>query len=133
MQSRRVSAPVLFVIHAEENRAAHEEVEAERRRLTRQMLTASLGKHAAHLPDWLARADPAAVRQTLLGMVHQILADRHGKRLVAQVELFFDKKRETGYNPTVPIFHEPVGAPINRHSRKIEYTIQKQGNPQPVK
>lgn len=83
-------------------------------------------------PD-LHSDDPAAVRQTLLGIVHQILADRHGKRLVAQVELYFDKKKETGGNPTVPISHTPVGAPIYRHSLKIEYDIQRQGNPLPIK
>lgn len=60
-------------IHAEENRAAHEEVEAERRRLTRQMLTASLGKHAAHLPDWLARADPAEVNRILHLLLEKIV------------------------------------------------------------
>lgn len=60
-------------IRAEENRAAHEEVEAERRRLTRQMLTASLGKHAAHLPDWLARADPAEVNRILHLLLEKIV------------------------------------------------------------
>lgn len=65
-------------IHAEENRAAHEEVEAERRRLTRQMLTASLGKHAARLPDWLARADPGEVNRILHLLLEKIVvyADR---------------------------------------------------------
>lgn len=60
-------------IHAEENRAAHEEVEAERRRLTRQMLTASLGKHAARLPDWLARADPGEVNRILHLLLEKIV------------------------------------------------------------
>lgn len=88
---------------------------------------------AARILADLKNDDPAAVRQTLLGIVHQILADRHGKRLVAQVELYFDKKKETGGNPTVPISHTPVGAPIYRHSLKIEYDIQRQGNPLPIK
>lgn len=55
--------------------------------------------------------DPAHVRQTLLGIVHQVLVDRHGKHLTAQVELYFDKKKDLNYNTkTVPTIHTPVGA-----------------------
>ena len=41
----------------------------------------------------LHSTDPATVRQTLLGMVHTILTDRHGKHLTAQVVMYFDKKK----------------------------------------
>lgn len=78
--------------------------------------------------------DPVHVRQSLLSMVYQVLADRHGKKLVMKVDLYFDKKKELTYNrSTVLTLHPSVGAPIYRHSLKIEYLIQNQGNPLPVK
>jgi hypothetical protein len=75
--------------------------------------------------------DPATIRQTLLGFVHQVLVDRHGKHLIATVELYFDKKKDN--QKTVSTNHPSVGAPIYRHSLLIEYQIQKQGHPKPVK
>lgn len=75
--------------------------------------------------------DPAATRQTLLSLLHQITADRHGKHLAAMIEMYFDKKKDDTI--TAPINHTPVGAPLYRHSLEISYTIQNQGNPQPVK
>lgn len=77
--------------------------------------------------------DPVHVRQSLLSMVYQVLADRHGKHLVMKVDLYFDKKKELTYNTTVRTIHPPVGAPLYRHSLKVEYLIQNQGNPLPVK
>lgn len=78
--------------------------------------------------------DPVHVRQTLLSLVYQVLADRHGRQLVMKVDLYFDKKKELTYSsPTVLTLHAPVGAPLYRHSLNIEYLIQNQGNPQPVK
>lgn len=77
----------------------------------------------------LQSQDPTHIRQTLHGMLHEVLVDRHGKKLVAQVTMYFDKKKDE----TVSMVQGPVGAPLYRHSRKIEYIIQNQGNPMPVK
>jgi hypothetical protein len=70
--------------------------------------------------------DTQTARQTLITLIHQIPTDRHGNHLVAQVQMYFDKA-------TVSSYHAPVGAPIYRHSLKIEYLIQKPGNPLPIK
>jgi len=83
--------------------------------------------------DDLNDTDPVHVRQILLGLVYQILADRQGKSLVLQVILTFDKKKAPPSKSTVSINRVPVGAPIYRHSLIITYTIQNQGNPIPVK
>lgn len=82
----------------------------------------------------LHSSDPVHVRQTLLSLVDQILVDRHGKNLVIQIDLYFDKKKELKNDrQTVPTIHPSVGAPLYRHSLKVEYLIQNQGNPIPVK
>lgn len=81
----------------------------------------------------LHHQDPAHIRQTLLSLIHQITVDRHGKHLVANIELYFDKKKDLRYNQTVSTNPPPVGAPIYRHSLIITYTIQNQGNPEPIK
>lgn len=86
---------------------------------------------AAKILNSLHESDPIHIRQTLLSLIHQVTTDRHGKTLVARVDLYFDKKKEN--SNTVSTIHPSVGAPLYRHSLKIEYQIQNQGNPQPIK
>lgn len=84
---------------------------------------------ARRIIESLQNEDSMHVRQTILGLVHEVLADRQGRNLTAQVVMYFDKKKDK----TVSMVQGPVGAPIYRHSLKIQYLIQKQGNALAVK
>lgn len=78
----------------------------------------------------LKSKDPIFVRQTLLGIISEVLTDRTGKHIIAEIIYYHvleDKKK--AINKTVSMFLPSVGAPIHRHSLFATGTIPPSGRP----
>jgi len=73
--------------------------------------------------------DPITVRQTLLGIIHEITADRNGNHIIGRLVYYHAPTKKKAPNETVSISRPPVGAPIYKHSTSFEGTISSRGRP----
>ncbi len=84
---------------------------------------AQIKKRSAQLADRLSQKDPAQLRRVLLGIIHEIIVKRDGKRIIALITFYQPKtlkKNETdGAINTTPINRPPVGALLYRRSIQI--------------
>jgi site-specific DNA recombinase len=83
----------------------------------------------------LQSKDPAFIRQTLLGIIHEVIIDRNGRHIIGRVVYYHtpELKKKPPTKLTVSIFPTPVGAPIYRHSLFFEATIPPPGRPKKKK
>jgi len=73
--------------------------------------------------------DPELVRQTLLGLIHEVTVDRTGKQIIGRVVYYHTPAKKKALIETVSIIRPPVGAPIYRHSILFIADIMQNGRP----
>lgn len=89
---------------------------------------------AKRIKQDLHSEDPTIVRQTLLGIVHEVTVDRIGKHLIGRVVYYHTPEvKKKPLTETVPISRPPVGAPIYRHSISFEGIVPNRGRPRKTK